>query len=103
VWGSGLLVAGLAAGFLGGGSALAVTGADEVADGALPFVAKADFGGVRNCTGALIEAHWIVTAKNCFADGSNAVVAGVPAKTTTDGGSEDGRGRRGVGRCGSGW
>ncbi|MFC3740896.1 S1 family peptidase [Paractinoplanes deccanensis] len=80
LWGSGLLVAGLSAAFLGGGSASAVAGAQEVPDGGLPFVAKLTIGDTfRSCTGALVDARWIVTAKSCFADTAGAVVAGAPA------------------------
>jgi len=82
-WGSGMLVAGLSAVFLGGGTALALGGAQEVPDGGLPFVAKVNFGDGRSCTGALVDSRWIVTAKSCFADGTAEVVAGAPSKPTT--------------------
>ncbi|MEU8813447.1 S1 family peptidase [Actinoplanes sp. NPDC048796] len=83
VWGGGLLTAALAAGLLGGGSALAVAGAEEVADGALPFVAKINFGDQSGCGGALVAPQWIITAKDCFAVGDAAVTAGAPAKPAT--------------------
>jgi hypothetical protein len=82
-WGFSLLTASLVAGFLGGGSALAVAGADEVADGGFPFVAKVSFGDDRTCSGALVAKQWIVTAKDCFANGTTPVAAGVPARPTT--------------------
>jgi hypothetical protein len=82
-WGAGLLVAGVTAGLLGGGTALAVAGAQEVPDGGLPFVAKVSFGDVSSCTGALVHARWIVTAKSCFADGAGQVTAGAPTRPTT--------------------
>jgi hypothetical protein len=68
---------------LGGGVASAVAGAEEVADGQLPFVAKVDIGGLSSCTGALVAPRWIVTAKACFADGSAPVAAGPPSRPTT--------------------
>ncbi|WP_433793443.1 S1 family peptidase [Actinoplanes sp. CA-252034] len=82
-WGAGLLVAGVTVGLLGGGTALAVAGAQEVPDGGLPFVAKVSFGEDAACTGALVHARWIVTAKSCFADGTGQVAAGAPTRPTT--------------------
>jgi hypothetical protein len=83
VWGTGLLTAALAAGLLGGGSALAVAGAEQVADGGFPFVAKINFGDVRSCSAALVAPQWVLTAKDCFADGTTPVAAGTPTKPTT--------------------
>ncbi|WP_250029289.1 S1 family peptidase [Paractinoplanes maris] len=82
-WGSCLITAALAASFLGGGSALALAGADEVADGALPFVAKVSFGDVQSCSGALIAPQWVVTAKECFAEGTAPVTAATPTRPAT--------------------
>jgi hypothetical protein len=82
-WGAGLLVAGVSAVFLSGGQAVALTGGDEVADGSLPFVAKVSFGDSRACTGVLVDTRWIMTAKNCFTDGTAPVTAGVPTQPTT--------------------
>ncbi|MEU4158903.1 trypsin-like serine protease [Actinoplanes sp. NPDC026670] len=82
-WGSAALVAGLAGSLLSGGTALAMAGAQEVPDGSLPFVAKVSFGDIGSCTGALVHARWIVTAKSCFADGTTAVTAGAPTRPTT--------------------
>ncbi|MCY1145746.1 S1 family peptidase [Actinoplanes sp. Pm04-4] len=82
-WGSFLLTAALASSFLGGGTALALAGADEVADGGLPFVAKVSFGDVRACSGVLVAPQWIATAKECFANGDAPVAAGSPARPST--------------------
>ena len=82
-WGTGLLVAGLSATFLGSGTASAQAGAAEVPDGELPFVAKVLFGDLRSCTGTLVSAKWIVTAKSCFSDGTGPVVAGTPTRPAT--------------------
>ncbi|MGW2561586.1 trypsin-like serine protease [Streptomyces sp. NPDC001514] len=40
----------------------------------------------RSCSGALVDAHWVLTAKSCFADDpaqSNTVAAGAPKDKTT--------------------
>ncbi|WP_155255760.1 trypsin-like serine protease, partial [Salinispora fenicalii] len=68
---------------LGGGSAGAVARATPVPDGTYSFTAKITFGQVHACSGALIERSWVVTAKNCFAEGSTPVVAGPPTRPTT--------------------
>ncbi|MCM4079237.1 S1 family peptidase [Paractinoplanes hotanensis] len=82
-WGSFLLTAALTSSFLGGGTALALAGADEVADGGLPFVAKVSFGDIHSCSGALVAPQWIITAKECFANGDTPVAAGPPARPAT--------------------
>ncbi|RLK23368.1 tachylectin [Micromonospora sp. M71_S20] len=82
-WIAALLGATLAAGLLGGGSASAIAAADPVPDGSYLFNAKITFGEVRACSGALIDPNWIVTAKSCFADGTDPTVAGAPARATT--------------------
>jgi hypothetical protein len=83
-WGSGVLVAGASAVLLGGASASAISVAQEVPDGGLPFVAKITFGETfQSCTGALVNPRWIITAKACFADGGAAVAAGAPTRPAT--------------------
>ncbi|HEX8346206.1 MAG TPA: S1 family peptidase, partial [Actinoplanes sp.] len=83
LWGGGLLAAVLVGGLFGSGTATAMAGADEVTGGAYPFVAKVSVGDARACTGALVDARWIVTAKACFADGATTVTAGPPTLPTT--------------------
>ncbi|MEV7611835.1 S1 family peptidase [Streptomyces sp. NPDC089799] len=58
-----------------------------VDDTLLKFNAKLNIGdGKRSCSGALVDPHWILTAKSCFADDpaqSNTVEAGAPKTKTT--------------------
>ncbi|WP_050502939.1 trypsin-like serine protease [Streptomyces monomycini] len=76
----------VAAGALTVAPAQAVVG-DPAADKAFPFTAKLDIGdGERGCSGALVDAHWILTAASCFADDpaqAAEVPAGKPARKTT--------------------
>ncbi|MEO3778699.1 trypsin-like serine protease [Micromonospora sp. B11E3] len=81
-WGAALLGVAVAAGLLVSGSASAVVGGDPVPDGTYAFTAKVTFGDARACTGALIDRNWLVTAKNCFTDGTNVVAKGAPAQPT---------------------
>lgn len=81
-WGAALTGAVLAAGLLGGGAARAVAGSDPVPDGGYGFTAKVMFGDAQACTGALVDQDWVLTAKNCFSDGTGPVVRGVPGKST---------------------
>ncbi|WP_019900863.1 trypsin-like serine protease [Salinispora arenicola] len=81
-WGAALVGTVLAAGLLGGGAARAVAGSDPVPDGAYGFTAKVMFGDEQACTGALVDQDWVLTAKNCFGDGSTPVVRGTPGKPT---------------------
>ncbi|ORT55301.1 esterase [Streptomyces sp. CB03238] len=63
----------------------AASGATAAA-GSYAFTAKLDIGSgetARACSGALIDADWVVTAASCFADGATAPVAGRPALKTT--------------------
>jgi len=82
-WGAAPLGAVLAAGLLGGGSAAAVAAAEPVPDGTYGFTAKITVGGVRACSGALVDKSWVVTAKSCFVEGTNPVASGAPARPTT--------------------
>ncbi|MFC9627627.1 FG-GAP-like repeat-containing protein [Streptomyces sp. NPDC056930] len=56
------------------GSTYAFTARIEIGDGALKE---------RACTGALVDAQWILTASSCFADGTTGSVTGKPAVKTT--------------------
>ncbi|MFB9237088.1 trypsin-like serine protease [Plantactinospora siamensis] len=82
-WVTSLVVAGSAASLLSAGTASAIAGAEEVADGTYPFLAKVSFGEARSCTGTLVDARWILTAKSCFAEGTAPVTAGAPTRPTT--------------------
>ncbi len=62
----------------------AVTGA-PVGDSAYAFTAKLEIGegdARRACSGALVDAEWLVTAASCFTDGTTEVQAGKPAWKT---------------------
>ncbi|KWT61658.1 esterase [Streptomyces albus subsp. albus] len=79
-WLTGLAATAVAAGVLTATPANAVVG-DAAKDGAYPFTAKLDIGGgKRACTGALVDAQWLLTAASCFADhpGQDQVAAGKP-------------------------
>ncbi|WFE54685.1 S1 family peptidase [Micromonospora sp. WMMD1155] len=78
-----LIALGLAAGSLTGASAQAVGGGVAPADGSYDFVTKIDIGGVRACSGALIDLDWVVTAKQCLVDNGQALTAGAPTRPTT--------------------
>ncbi|MCG5467516.1 S1 family peptidase [Micromonospora sp. LAH09] len=73
----------VAASTLAGASAYAVGGGTTTGAGSYGFVTKVDFGGVQSCSGALIDLDWVVTAKDCFAEGGQAVTAGAPSRPTT--------------------
>ncbi|RLU83038.1 esterase [Streptomyces griseocarneus] len=65
---AGLLATTAAASILTAAPALAVAG-DVAKDGAYTFTAKLEIGnGQRACTGALVDAQWVVTAASCFSD-----------------------------------
>ncbi|MEV7095958.1 trypsin-like serine protease [Amycolatopsis sp. NPDC051045] len=68
----------LAAGALSVAPADAVAGGSAAVDGSYGFVAKIN--GALGCTGALIDAEWVITAKSCF---GTDVVAGAPATPVT--------------------
>lgn len=65
--------------------AVAVGGEPAPGDG-YQFVTKIEIGlpgkGGRSCTGALVAARWVVTAKTCFVEGGQPVVGGRPARPT---------------------
>ncbi|WP_328533669.1 FG-GAP-like repeat-containing protein [Micromonospora zamorensis] len=77
-----LLGPALAVSVLAGAPAQAVVGSVPSAGANLGFVAKVDTG-ERACTGALINAWWVVTAASCFAVDGQALAPGAPAKPAT--------------------
>ncbi|MBM7493342.1 hypothetical protein JOD64_004564 [Micromonospora luteifusca] len=81
---AGLLAVTLVAGLLNASPAQAVTGGAPVTDGSFDFVAKVDVGSMeRSCSGSLVDAWWVLTAKSCFSFDGQPVVAGKPTKPTT--------------------
>ncbi|MEO3769536.1 FG-GAP-like repeat-containing protein [Micromonospora sp. B9E7] len=77
-----LVAPALAVSVLVGAPAQAVVGSVPAAGLDLGFVAKVDTGD-RSCTGALINAWWVVTAASCFAVDGQAPAPGAPAKPAT--------------------
>ncbi|RZU51414.1 ricin-type beta-trefoil lectin protein [Krasilnikovia cinnamomea] len=82
---SGLLMVGLLGASVVPGSA-AVAAEPGAGDGARGFVAKVHVGdpsgGGVACTGSLVDPWWVLTAKQCFGAGGQAVNAGAPARAT---------------------
>ncbi|MFJ9209557.1 trypsin-like serine protease [Streptomyces sp. NPDC102264] len=66
-WAAALLTAVVTAGALTGPPAQALAG-DAATGGAYAFTAKIDIGGVRACSGTLINNQWLITAASCFTD-----------------------------------
>lgn len=59
---------------------------DPVANSAYAFTAKIDIGGVRACSGALLNNQWLITAASCFVDDpakAGTLAAGAPARKST--------------------
>ncbi|MCM2423908.1 trypsin-like serine protease [Streptomyces sp. RKAG293] len=82
---SGLLAAAVAVGLLTGAPTAQGVVGDSAADNTYAFTAKLDIGGTRACTGALVDAQWILTASSCFADDPRAgfaIPAGAPKLKT---------------------
>ncbi|MFD9601976.1 trypsin-like serine protease [Streptomyces sp. NPDC059970] len=59
---------------------------DAVADNTYTFTAKIDVGGVRACSGTLLNNQWMVTAASCFTEDPAqfaSLPAGAPALKST--------------------
>ncbi|WP_414168822.1 FG-GAP-like repeat-containing protein [Streptoverticillium reticulum] len=83
-WSTYLITAASAASLLTTTPAAAAAGS-EVKNGDYAFTAKLNIGdSERACTGALVDAQWVITAASCFANTpGQAVQAGKPALKTT--------------------
>lgn len=85
-WAAALLMAVVSAGTLTAAPAQALDG-DSAASGAHSFTAKIDVGGgVRACSGTLINNQWMITAASCFVEDptqATSLPAGAPALTST--------------------
>ncbi|RYJ29630.1 putative secreted esterase [Streptomyces sp. L-9-10] len=84
-WAAALLTAVVTAGALTGPPAQALAG-DAATGGAYAFTAKIDIGGVRACSGTLINNQWLITAASCFTDDpaqAAALPTGPPARKST--------------------
>ena len=70
-----------------GAPAFGIAAGTPAAAGSYGFVAKIDIGtvtgGGRSCTGSLVDAQWVLTATDCFAEGTQPVAAGAPTRPTT--------------------
>ncbi|MEV7730451.1 RICIN domain-containing protein [Streptomyces sp. NPDC087917] len=64
------------------GQATALAGPDAPAAG-YGFAAKLTIGDKAACSGALVDAQWVITAASCFRDGASPLPAGKPALKTT--------------------
>lgn len=94
VWATGLAAAGLTSGLLAAAPAQSVVG-DQVVDGADQSTVKVHVAGgtddERACSGALVDAQWVLTAASCFAadpQQATALTKGappLPAVVTADG------------------
>jgi hypothetical protein len=68
---------------LGARDARAISGGTDATDPSYAFVVKLDVGGLRSCSGALVQPLWVVTAASCFKFDAQPVPAGAPPHPTT--------------------
>ncbi|MFF3430276.1 RICIN domain-containing protein [Streptomyces sp. NPDC002602] len=81
-WAATLLAVAVGGGLLGAAPATALAGSDAPSSG-YAFAAKLTIGEKAACSGALVDAQWVITAASCFRDGAAPVPAGPPAVKTT--------------------
>ncbi|MFD7168468.1 FG-GAP-like repeat-containing protein [Streptomyces violascens] len=72
----------MAAGLVSAAPAGALSGTDAK-DTDLSYTVKLNFGDKQACSGALVEAQWVMTAASCFAEGGQPAKSGKPAVRTT--------------------
>ncbi|THA76248.1 RICIN domain-containing protein [Streptomyces sp. A0592] len=81
-WAATLIATSVGTGLLAASPALALNGSDAPGTGHA-FTAKLNIGDRASCSGALVDAQWVITAASCFRNGSAPVPAGKPAAKTT--------------------
>ncbi|MER7466817.1 RICIN domain-containing protein [Streptomyces sp. NPDC097981] len=81
-WAAAVLSAAVGSGLVAAGPAAALGGSDAPGTG-YAFAAKLNVGDKAACSGALVDAQWVITAASCFRNGSAQVPAGKPALKTT--------------------
>ncbi|MFH8473361.1 trypsin-like serine protease [Streptomyces sp. NPDC018000] len=84
-WGAALLTIVVATGTLTSSPAQALDGV-TAADGSYSFTTKIDVGGVRACSGTLINNQWLISASSCFAEDptqATSLPAGAPKLKST--------------------
>ncbi|MEV5283131.1 FG-GAP-like repeat-containing protein [Streptomyces sp. NPDC052811] len=81
-WTTGLLTLTTVAGLFFSTPAGALSGADAK-DSDLGYTVKVNFGDKQACSGALVEAQWVMTAASCFAEGGQPAKSGKPVVKTT--------------------
>ncbi|HMJ11183.1 MAG TPA: ricin-type beta-trefoil lectin domain protein [Polyangiaceae bacterium] len=62
--------------------ARAITGGNSATGPAYSFIAKLDIGGLRACTGALVQPRWVLTAASCFQIDGKPATFGPPSRKT---------------------
>ncbi|MFF1482374.1 FG-GAP-like repeat-containing protein [Streptomyces sp. NPDC058301] len=81
-WTTSLLALATASGVLSAAPASALAG-DDPKSSDYAFTAKLNIGDGAACSGALVDAQWVITAASCFSDGGKPVLAGKPTVKTT--------------------
>ncbi|MFD9378475.1 RICIN domain-containing protein [Streptomyces sp. NPDC059999] len=81
-WPAALLATAMGGGLIAAGPAAALAGSDAPSTG-YAFAAKIGIGEKTACSGALVDAQWVLTAASCFREGAAPVPAGKPAVKTT--------------------
>ncbi|MFF9050221.1 RICIN domain-containing protein [Streptomyces erythrochromogenes] len=81
-WAATLIATSVGTGLLTASPATALNGSDAPGTGHA-FAAKLNIGDRAACSGALVDAQWVITAASCFRNGSAPVPAGRPAVKTT--------------------
>lgn len=81
-WAATLVATTVGGGLLAASPATALNGSDAPSNG-YAFAAKLTMDDRAACSGALVDAQWVITAASCFRNGSTPVPAGKPAVKTT--------------------